>query len=164
MARLIPAFLLTPLLVLACDDLGSPKVTRVWTDAAEYMLTTTSAGYTGHIVLSFSNANSYPVTIYTCSELWRGWLERQRPTDGVWVAALGFGDRLKCGGGISIPAGATRRNVIEVADCSFMSNCPFDSKFAVSPIAGEYRIVMEVDAPPPSQIRSNTFTLLTSSP
>ena len=127
------------------------------------MLTTTSAGYAGRITLSFSNANNVPVTIYTCSPMWRGWLERQRPTDGVWVFALGFGDFLKCGGGISIPAGATRRNIVEFADCSFMSNCSSYSKFAVSPIAGEYRIVLEVDASP-GQITSNTFTLLTSSP
>jgi hypothetical protein len=163
MTRCIPAFLLTPLLLLACGDLFSPKVTRVWTDAHEYTLTTTSYGYEGRLALSFTNANSFPVTIPGCGSDWGGALERRRPTDGVWVYALGFGSHAKCAGGSVVPPGATRRQVVRFG-CS-VGFCPYYSQFPESPIAGEYRVVLGVASDlPPEQVTSNTFTLLTSSP
>jgi hypothetical protein len=81
----------------------------------------------------------------------------RRPTDGVWVYAMRLGDILKCGGGFGVPAGATLRKVVRLAI--------FNSQFPGSPIAGEYRIVLQVhQALPPEQVTSNTFTLVTSSP
>jgi hypothetical protein len=161
MPRCITAFLLTPLLLLACGDPDSPKVTRVWTDAPGYTLTTTSYGYEGRLGLSFTNANSFPVAIHTCSEEWSGVLERRRPTDGVWIYAMSFGDHLKCAGGIGVPAGATLRKVV-VFGCYSLRFC--SSQFPDS-IAGEYRVVLGMtSALPPEQITSNTFVLVTSSP
>lgn len=173
MPRCMTVFVLSLPLLLACGDPDSPTITRVWTDAPEYTLTTTSFGYKGHLALFFSNANSFPVTIGSCSQelVWRGYVEMRRPTDGVWVYAMHLGDILKCGGGMPVRAGATVDQGVEIrfGDCGSI-NCSYYSQLPVSPIAGEYRVVLEVwnsfteiDLPP-EQVTSNTFTLLTSSP
>jgi hypothetical protein len=154
MTRYIPAFLVMPLLLLACSDSASQTVTRLSTDAPAYTLTRTSSGYEGRVTLSFTNGNRVAVTIGSCSvPEWRGWLERRRPTDGVWEAAAAFGDNLKCGGGVDVPAGATVRRVVKLG-------------FGESPIAGEYRVVVEVHEglSPSQQVTSNAFTLVTSAP
>jgi hypothetical protein len=161
MRRSIIAFL-APLLLLACGDPDSPTVTRLSTNAAKYTLTTTAYGYEARIALSYSNANTFEVPIHSCTGGWSGWLERRRPTDGVWVYAVFFGDVMKCGGEIVVPAGATVRQVIDVRGCSSTSNCPDPSQFL---LAGEYRALLGVTRDlPPEQITSNTFMLSTSSP
>jgi hypothetical protein len=166
MPRCMTAFVLSLPLLLACGDPDSPTVTRVWTDVPEYTLTTTSYGYEGRLLLFFTNANSFPVTIGSCSADWRGYVEMRRPADGVWVYAMHLGDILKCAGGISVPAGATLRQGVEIrfGDCHPSLNCSYYSQFPVSPITGDYRVVLEVSALPPEQVTSNTFTLFTSSP
>ena len=155
MPRCITAFFLTPLLLLACSDPDSPTVTNLSTDAPEYTLTTTSSGYLGSVTLSFTNANSFPVTIPGCGGLWPASLERRRPTDGVWVYAAWLGPYTKCLEETVVPTGATRRKVVALT-------------FPESSFAGEYRVVLEVwttpDGWPPEQFTSNTFTLMASAP
>jgi hypothetical protein len=104
-----------------------------------------------------------------CLGEWSRWLERKRPTDGSWVFAQSLGGGLKCASAsIVINGGATFHQIDDVSDCSFISNCP--DTFAVSPVAGEYRVVWGNDVvnssgqPLQQQLTSNTFTLVTTSP
>lgn len=152
MPRCITAFLLTPLLLLACGDPDSPTVTRLSTDAPQYTLTTTSSGYEGRLALAFTNANSFPVIIPGCLGLWVAWLEKRRPTDGVWVHAASLGPYAKCLEETVVPAGTTRRKVVALT-------------FPESSFAGEYRVILEVwTAGATEQFPSNTFTLSTGAP
>jgi hypothetical protein len=151
MPRCTTAFLFMPLLLLACGDPDSPTVTRLSTDAPDYTLTKTSFGYRGSVTLSFTNANSFPVTISYCLE-WPASLERRRPTDGVWVYAAWLGGGAKCLQQTVVPAGGTRSKdaLLTFPDSSF---------------AGEYRVVMDVGVGGvPEPFTSNTFTLSTGAP
>ena len=148
MPRCITAFLLTPLLLLACSDPASPTVTRLLTDAPEYTLTKTSFGYRGSVTLSFTNANSFPVTISYCWE-WPTSLERRQPTNGVWVHAAWLGGYAKCLMETVVPAGSTRSKIVVLA-------------FPDSSFASEYRVVMDEGVGGVAEpLTSNKFTLST---
>jgi hypothetical protein len=154
MPRCITAFLLTPLLLLACSNPFGPTVTRLYTDSPEYTLTKTSFGYGGNVTLSFSNANDFAVSIPEyCSGAWAASLELRRPSDGVWVYAKWLGDGTKCGSLRTVPAGATIRRVVALG-------------FPDPSFAGDYRVVMDTKTygGAPELFTSNTFTLLPSAP
>ena len=105
MPRSITAFLASLLLLPACGDPDAPTVTSLSTDAPQYTLTPTSSVYRGNVTLSFTNANSFPVTIPGCSGLWSASLERKRATDGVWEYAAWLGPFTKCTRGDCRPCG-----------------------------------------------------------
>ena len=155
MPRYITAFLVSPLLFLACSDPASPTVTRLSTDAVEYTITKTPLGYGGNVTLSFTNANGFAVGIpRDCSGNWRASLERRQPTDGVWVYATYLADLTKCAADdLVVPAGATGQRVVALRF------------FPAPPLAGEYRVVMDVRVSGlPDPFTSNTFTLLPGGP
>jgi hypothetical protein len=131
MPRSIAAFLLAPLLLLACGDPDSPSVTRLSTDAPEYTLARTSSVYQGNVTLSFTNANTFAVTIPGCGGLWPVSLERRRPIDGGWEFAAWLGPYTKCLEETTVRTDATVNKVVMLTfpDASF---------------AGEYRVGLGV--------------------